>query len=59
MKIYEIILQRSDSETMYGYIRFRCTVKNFYDALTAAEKKIIILRAEKEIKYEIIRIEKL
>lgn len=59
MKIYEILLQRNDGETMYGYIRFRCTTKNFYDALTIAEKKIIILRAEKEIKYKIIKIEEL
>lgn len=59
MKIYEILLQRSDGELMYKYIRFRCTTKNFYDALTMAEKKIIMLRVEKEIKYEIIKIEKL
>lgn len=59
MKIYEILLQRSDGEIKYGYVRFRCTGKNFYDALTMAETKIITLRAEREIKYEIVKIEML
>ena len=59
MKTYEILLQRIDGEIMYRYIRSRCTAKNFYDALTMAEKKIIILRAEREIKYKIIKIEEL
>lgn len=58
MEIYEILLERSDGETMHGYVRYRCKAKNFYDALTAAEAKIITLRAEREIKYEIIKIER-
>lgn len=59
MEIYEILLERCDNEIKYGYIRFRSTGKNFYDALIAAEKKIIILRTEKDIKYKIVKIEML
>lgn len=59
MKIYDILLQRSDEEIKYGYVRLRCKGKTFNDALRLAEKKIITLRAEKDIDYKIIKIEML
>lgn len=59
MEVYEILLQRIDEEIEYGYVRFRCTGKNIYDALTKAETKIIALRLERELKYKIIKIETL
>jgi hypothetical protein len=59
MEVYEILLQGGDSETMYGYVKFRSPAKNFYDALAIAERKIIVLRMKRDIKYEIVKIEML
>lgn len=59
MKNYMIYLKRKDRRNMYRNIRFECQADNFYRALEIAELKVEKLKAQIDINYEIIKIEKL
>lgn len=59
MKNYMIYLERKDRHKMYKYFRFECQADNFYRALEIAELKVEELKAQIDINYEIIKIEKL
>ena len=59
MKNYKIYLEWKDRCTPCRYIRFECQVDNFYKALEAAETKIEKLKLQIDMKYEIIKIEKI
>lgn len=59
MKNYMIQLERKDRSKMYRYFRFECQADNFYRALEIAELKVEKLKAQIDINYEIIKIEKL
>jgi hypothetical protein len=58
MENYLIFLERKDRCKMYRYFRFECQVANFYKALEAAEIKVEKLKAQVDINYEIITIQK-
>lgn len=58
-KNYKIQLERKDRCTPCRYIRFECKVTDFYKALEAAETKIEKLKLQIDMKYEIIKIEKI
>ena len=59
MKNYMIYLKRKDRRRTYRYFRFECQVADFHKALEVAETKIEELKLQIDIKYEIIKIEKL
>lgn len=59
MKNYKIQLERKDKCTPCRYIRFECKVDNFHKAIEAAETKIEKLKLQIDIRYEIIKIEKI
>lgn len=58
MRNYMITLERRDKQKKYRYFRFECQADNFYRALEIAVLKIEKLKAQKDINYEIIKIEK-
>ena len=58
MKSYMIHLERKDRCKKYKYFRFECLANDFYKALEIAEVKIINLKSQIDIIYEIIKIEK-
>ena len=43
----------------YRYFRFECQAENFYRALEIAQLKVEKLKAQIDINYEVIKIEKL
>lgn len=59
MKNYMIYLERKDRQKMHRYFRFECQAGNFYGALEIAELKVEKLKEQIDIKYEILKIEKL
>lgn len=58
MKNYMICLERKDRHKTCRYFRFECQADNFYKALETAELKTEKLKAQIDINYEIIKIEK-
>lgn len=59
MKNYMIYLERKDRRKTYRYFRFECQAENFYRALEIAQLKVEKLKAQIDINYEVIKIEKL